>query len=206
MTQIRRALIGDDRGRISIPVNAGLMVVMSILLLVLPGVALLPAIVMLSITLAFIAVFIAIIFDDEIRLGRNWLAFASGLALICVVLCFAGVYHVESESHPHAFSVKLGRLSATYFAIGTMSTAGTNGVKARSKSAEGELALQELVDFTALALLFGGVIRRLGLPAARNSSIPQGIHPKRRRDVSHEQRSGDSGARGASRDVHKPPG
>lgn len=157
-----RHLFGDDRGGISILTNASLMVALSVLLFALPDVALLTAIIMLGITLVLIALFVGLVFDDQIPLSGSRFALASGLVLACLVVSFAGVYHAQSEANHRAFSHRLTRLGAIYFAIGTTSTSGTNGVEARSGGAQAELAVQQAVDFTALALLIGGLIRRLG--------------------------------------------
>jgi hypothetical protein len=169
MRLLRHALLGDDRGRISIPVNAALMVVLSLALLLLPNVALAASEVLLLITIALTILFIGIAFDEQIALSGARLACVGGLVFVCVILSFAGVYYTQSQTHPHAFSKPLGRLDAIYFSIGTTSPRGTDGFEARSGGARAELALQETVDATALALLLGSLLWRLsrhGQPVA----------------------------------------
>jgi hypothetical protein len=134
----------------------------TLLLFLLPGVALAAAIVMLLITLSLIVLFLGLLFEDRITLNRVRLAIAGGLVLSCLVLNFANAYYTESSQRLHAFSKPLNRLDAVYFSIGVMSTSGTNGVEARSATAEAELALQQAVDVTAVTLLVGGLTGRLG--------------------------------------------
>jgi hypothetical protein len=179
MSLLRELLLDDDRGQISVPINAALMVILSALLLALPDVGLLATLLMLILMLVFVGVFISMIFDDEITLGGGRLALAGALVLVCITVSFAGVYHAQSQSQAGSFTARLSRVQSVYFAIGTMSTAGTNGVRARSSGAQKELAFQELVDIGALALLFGGVIRRLSLQAVGRASRTRERVPRR---------------------------
>jgi hypothetical protein len=158
--QLRESL--SERGTISIPVNAALIATASLILFLLPNVAVAVALGLLAAALGFMVLFVGILFDRGVPLTRIQLSLAAALVLSCLSLCFAGVYYSQSQTEPGAFSKSLNRQTALYFAIGTMSSSGTNGGQAKSRSAEAELAAQEVVDLTALALLLAGVAKQLG--------------------------------------------
>lgn len=196
----------EHAGAVAISANAALMLTAAVTLFLLPDVAVMPAAMLLFLALGLIAIFLGIVFDQGIRLRRARVAFAGFLVLSCLLLSFAGLYHDQSTLERAAFSRPLGRLEAVYYAIGVVSTAGTNGVSARSRGARAELALQELTDVTMLALLVGGVLSRLAprpmrANAARKSSGREAMGPPvefssraRRR-----QRRGRSGRRARRR-------
>jgi hypothetical protein len=174
----------EHRGAVAISANAALMFAAASALFFLPNVAVMAAIVLLSLTLALIGIFLAIVFDHGIPLRRARVALAGALVLSCLLLSFGGLYHDQSTLDRGAFSRPLDRVEAMYYAIGVVSTAGTNGVSARSQGARAELALQELTDVTLLALLVGGILNRL---APRR--VPTRTHPRGYRRAERRSRS-----------------
>lgn len=151
----------EHSGAVAISANAALMFAAALALFLLPNVAVMPAVVLLSLTLILIGIFLAIVFDHGIPLRRARVALAGALVLSCLLFSFAGLYHDQSTLDGRAFSRPLDRVEAMYYAIGVVSTAGTDGVSARSQGARAELALQELTDVTLLAMLVGGILHRL---------------------------------------------
>jgi hypothetical protein len=194
---IGRALLGNDRGRFSVPACSLVIVVVSLLLLLLPDATLFDAYLLLAIALAAIVTLIGIVFDDRMLLRNVQLAFTGGLILTCLTLSFAGVYYRQSQAHPTAYNVRLDRLTAVYVAIGTLSTNGTQGVQPRSGQAQAESALQEVVDATVVVLFFGALMWRLGYRTAAHDDTPdQG--PRARSVLRRPRRPGDSPAGHAS--------
>jgi hypothetical protein len=162
-------LLGNDRGRFSVPLCATVVVVAAVLLLALPNATVFVAYILLAISLGATAALIAIILDDRAALHNVQLTIAGGMILACLTLSFAGVYYRESQTHPHAFSTKLNRVSAVYLAVGTLSTNGTQGVQALSNGARADSIVQEGVDTTIVASFFGTLMWRLGYRAATRS-------------------------------------
>jgi hypothetical protein len=161
MSSTLRKLLAEDRGRISIPANAGLMVAFTALLFSLPGVPLVPYILLLAISLTSALVFLSMLFDDEIQLSGIRFGISGALIMTCVTLGFASVYHAESRFDRSAFNPPLTHTRAVYFAIGNMSTAGSNDGLPQSESARASVATQQVIDVLVFALLIGGVLRRL---------------------------------------------
>jgi hypothetical protein len=159
---VGHVLLGNDRGRLSVPVCAIVIVVASLLLFVLQEATLFDACLLVAIALAVIITLIAIVLDDQMALSSVKLALTGGLILICLTLSFGGVYYRESQLDPKAYNVRLDRLAAVYLAIGTLSTNGAGGVQARSSKAQAEMMLQETADLTVVALFFTTLMRRLG--------------------------------------------
>jgi hypothetical protein len=60
------------------------------------------------------------------------------------------------------FNIHLTRLDAVYFAIGTLSTAGTGNIVATSELARALQALQMALDMTFLLIAIALVVTRLG--------------------------------------------
>ncbi len=162
-------LLGNDRGRFSVPLCALAIVVAAVLLLALPDATLIAAYVLLAISLAATTALIAVILDERAALRNVQLAVVGGLVLVCLTLSFAGVYYRESQTHPKAFSAKLDRFSAVYLAIGTLSTNGGQDLQALSNEARADAIVQESVDVTIVASFFGTLMWRLGYRAASKS-------------------------------------
>lgn len=162
-------LIGKDRGRFSVPLCAAAIVAAAVMLLALPNATVLAAYILLGIALCATAALIAIVLDHRAVLRNAQLTATGGMILVCLTLSFAGVYYRESQTHQHAFSSKLDRLSAVYFAIGTLSTNGTQGVQPVSGAARADSIVQESADTLILATFFGTLVWRLGYRAASRS-------------------------------------
>lgn len=169
-------ILGDDRGRISVPANAALLVVLTGFLFALPGVSPLAYLVVLAISLAATAVFLMMLFDDEIELSGTRFAVSGALILACVTLGFASVYYAESRFEATAFNPSLSRSRAVYFSIGNMSTVGSNDGEPASETARASVAAQQTADFILVAFLIGGILRRLGRPS--NDTTPTSIREK----------------------------
>jgi hypothetical protein len=165
----------EDRGALAISANAFLLGVSALALFLLPNVSVATALILLSLALGLMAIFVGIVFDHAIALRRLRVVLAGLLVFVCLLVSFAGLYHDQSEVDHKAFSEHLNRLGALYFAAGVISTAGTNGVNARSETARAGLAVQELADVTMVALLIGGVLHRLAhnaIPESRRRRRP----------------------------------
>ena len=156
----------EHRGALAISINALLLGISALALFLFPDVSVATSLIVLVLALGLMTVFVSIVFDHTIALLRLRVASAGLLVFACLLLSFAGLYHDQSETDHKAFSESLNRLDALYFAAGVISTAGTNGITARSQAARADLAAQELADVTIVALLIGGVLHRL----AHNSS------------------------------------
>lgn len=88
---------------------------------------------------------------------------------LTLVINFAYLYWTHGTVHD--FSQPLSHTDALYFALGTLSTAGTGTISATSETSRGLVSLQMAVDILLLVVAVGMAISRLAAgsgAAARN--------------------------------------
>jgi hypothetical protein len=108
-------------------------------------------------------IFAVIIVAAVISLRKQsiWLlGLATFYAFATLLLLFSTLYLQDGTTRN--FNYKLSHLDAIYFALGTLSTAGTGNIVAISETARTIQSLQMGVDFGLTALVIGVFVSRLG--------------------------------------------
>lgn len=69
------------------------------------------------------------------------------------------------------FSIYLSRLDAVYFAVGTLTTAGTGNISATSDLARGLQTIQMALDLVLVVFAVGLILPRLSLKAKNGADV-----------------------------------
>ena len=88
-----------------------------------------------------------------------WFTFVEGVS--GAMAGFANTYFYISATTGGAFTPALNEVNAAYFAIGTLSTAGTGRISAVSSGAQLTLIVQMAADVILVVIVLGFVVARL---------------------------------------------
>ncbi len=124
----------------------------------------------------FIAAY-AIYFAIRIAQGAKAFTWVVGAVLLnaflLLVVDFAGFYWQFGTTEN--FNVSLSHLDALYFAVGTLSTAGTGSITPQSQLARGLVTIQMVLDFVLVAIAIGIAVGRLSQWLPRRSQVAEAL-------------------------------
>jgi Ion channel len=102
-------------------------------------------------------IFIIVYFGNRVRL---WVLGIGFLATFSTIVTAFSVFYWQL-GYPPNFNIELSILDAVYFAVGTLSTAGTGNIVATSEAVRAIQTVQMIVDFGLILLVAGIFVARL---------------------------------------------